>query len=98
MKLTWFHFCWKGLWSNEITYVIDVLPYKIALDKPITIQAGEKLEKIKFVPRINGTEMTLKTTDKEKLVYAAENLNTDTADLEIEGEDAKIDNIAYVID
>ena len=42
--------------------------------------------------------MNLKYTDNEKLVYTAENLNTDTANLEIEGKDGKIDNVAYVID
>ena len=73
-------------------------PHIITLDKPITVNAGEKLKKVKFNPKVNGTAMNLKYTDAEKLVYTAENLDTDTANLEIEGKDGKIDNIAYVID
>lgn len=78
--------------------IIWATPHIITLDKSITVNAGEKLEKVKFNPKINGTEMTLKTTDKGKLIYTAENLNTDTVNLEIEGKDGKIDNIAYVVD
>lgn len=74
------------------------VPHIIALNKAITINAGEEIEKVKFNPKINGAlPLKLKYTDKEKLIYEGENLNTDTIDLEIEGKDGKIDKIAYVI-
>jgi hypothetical protein len=84
--------------SDGCYTTIFTTPYKITLNKPLSILKGESLEKLKFVPRINGTEMQLKNVDEEKLTYVLENLKTDTVDLEIEGKDTKIDNIAYVID
>ena len=80
--------CYTIVWNK--TYIVT-------LDKAITINVGDRLEKVKFNPKINGAEMALKTTDTEKLIYTAENLNTDTANLEIEGKDGKIDKIAYTI-
>lgn len=77
--------------------LIFATPHIITLDKPITIGAGEKLEKVKFIPKVNDTELDLKYTDDEKLVYEKDGLDTDTVDLEIDGKDGKIDNIAYTI-
>lgn len=77
--------------------IIFAVPYIITLNKAITINAGEEIEKVKFNPKINGIPLKLKYTDKEKLIYEKENLDTDTVDLEIEGKDGKIDKIAYTI-
>lgn len=77
--------------------IIFAVPHIITLNKAITINAGEEIEKVKFNPKINGIPLKLKYTDKEKLIYEKENLDTDTVDLEIEGKDGKIDKIAYTI-
>ena len=77
--------------------IIFAVPHIITLNKAITINAGDKLERIKFNPKVNGEEMWLHTTDTEKLILRKENLDTDTVDLEIEGKDGKIDKIAYTI-
>ncbi|GFN35390.1 DUF6273 domain-containing protein [Tepidimicrobium xylanilyticum] len=77
--------------------IFAAVPHIITLNKAITINAGEEIEKVKFNPKINGTPLKLKYTDKEKLIYEKENLDTDTVDLEIEGKDGKIDKIAYTI-
>lgn len=82
---------------DEAYTIIFAIPHIITLDKPITINAGEKLERVKFNPKTNGNPMNLKYTDTEKLVYETENLNTDVVDLEIIGKDGKIDKIAYTI-
>lgn len=83
--------------SDGCYNVIWQIPYLITLDKPISIQSGEMIEKVKFSPKINGASLNLKSTDAEKLIYTGENLNTDTVNLEIEGKDGKIDKIAYTI-
>lgn len=77
--------------------IIFAVPHIITLNKAITINAGEEIEKVKFNPKINGIPLKLKYTDKEKLIYEKENLDTDTVDLEIEGKDGKIDKIVYTI-
>ena len=82
---------------DEAYTIIFAIPHIITLDKPITVNAGEKLERVKFNPKTNGNPMNLKYTDTEKLVYETENLNTDVVDLEITGKDGKIDKIAYTI-
>lgn len=84
-------------WSNEINYTITVIPYVLTLDKTINIQVGEKLDKIKFDARVNSKNLKLKSMDNEKIIYEGEMLDADTVNLEIEGKDGKIDNIAYTI-
>ncbi|OHW62894.1 hypothetical protein EUAN_06780 [Andreesenia angusta] len=84
-------------WSNEISYTLDVLRYAITLDKPITISAGEELQKIEINAKQGGVAMDLQSIDHEKLVYKANTPNSTVADIEIEGKDAKIDKIAYTV-
>jgi hypothetical protein len=79
------------------TILVYAVPHIITLDKAITITAGEKLEKIRFNPKQVNAAMSLKTTDTEKLVYKIEGLNTNTADVKIEGKDGEIDKIAYTV-
>lgn len=85
-------------WSNTISYTITAIPYTLTLDKAINITEGEKLDQVKFSAKVNGANLTLKSVDNEKLVFEGENLNATDVDLEIEGKDATIDKIAYVID
>lgn len=84
-------------WSNEITYVVTVIPYTLTLDKVINISTGQKLDQIKFKPKVNTSLLTLKSVDDEKLVYEGKNLNATNVDLEIQGTNATLDKIAYVI-
>ena len=74
-----------------------IYTYVLTLDKAINIQAGEKLEKLKFDAKVNTKKLNFKEIDNEKITYTGEMLNTDTVKLEIEGKDGKIDNIAYTI-
>jgi hypothetical protein len=71
--------------------------YIITLDKPITVSTNDALMKYKFNPKINGNDMNLTEVDNEKLIYKAENVEDNKVDLEIDGKDAKIDKIAYVV-
>lgn len=77
--------------------IIHAVPHIITLDKAININAGNKLERLKFNPKINNEEMNLQSTDVEKLIFKKENIDTDKVNLEIEGKDGKIDNISYII-
>lgn len=83
--------------ENGVYAVLFAIPHIITLNKAITIAAGDKLQRVKFIPKVNGIEMTLKSVDKEKMIYTVEGLNADTVNLEIEGTDGKIDNIAYIV-
>lgn len=83
--------------SDGAYTIVWATPHIITFDKPISINAGEKMEKVKFSPILNNNPMNLKSTDAEKLIFAAENLDTNIVDLEIEGKDATIDKLAYTI-
>lgn len=84
-------------WSNEIIYLITVIPYTLVLDKDININAGEKVDQVKFNAKVNNKNLKFKSMDNEKIVYEGKALNTTNVDLEIEGENGTIDKIAYVI-
>ncbi len=80
--------CYTFVWTKK---------YIITLDKPITVATTDNLMKYKFNPKINGNDMALKSVDNEKLVYGVDNLESTDVDLEIDGKNAKIDKIAYVV-
>jgi len=80
--------CYTAVWTKK---------YIITLDKPITLSTTDTLMKYKFNPKINGNDMNLTEVDNEKLIYKAENVEDNKVDLEIDGKDAKIDKIAYVV-
>ena len=80
--------CYTAVWTKK---------YTITLDKPITITTADNLIKYKFNPKINGNNMTLKEVDSEKLVYTTSDIEGNNVDLKIEGKDAKLDKIAYVV-
>lgn len=82
--------------SSGAYTIIPAVPHIITLDKPISISSGEKLERLKFNPKVNTEEMELHSTDAEKLIFRKD-MDTGTIDLEIEGKDGKIDNISYII-
>lgn len=84
-------------WSNEIAYTVTVIPYTLTLDKAINISAGEKLDRYKFDAYANDELLDFRSMDSEKIVYAGP-VEGNTVELKIEGKDAKIDNIAYVVD
>lgn len=84
-------------WSNQITYIVTVIPYTLTLDKVINIAEGESLEQVKFKAKVNNKNLALKSMDNEKIVFEGNALNTTEAELEIEGTNATIDKIAYVI-
>ncbi|WKY46013.1 DUF6273 domain-containing protein [Eubacteriaceae bacterium ES2] len=72
-------------------------PHVITLDKAITLTAGDELIKLKFNPKVNGTDMTLQEIDDEKLIFEKTSVGSETISLSITGEDAKIDKIAYTV-
>jgi len=78
--------------------VIFTTPHVIVLDKPITLAAGTNLTKLKFTPEINGSPMTLKEVDSEKLIYGKENVGSPDVVLKITGTDAVIDKVAYTVE
>lgn len=80
--------CYTAVWPKK---------YTITLDKPITITTADNLIKYKFNPKINGNDMVLKEVDSEKLVYTTSDIEGNNVDLKIEGKDAKLDKIAYVV-
>lgn len=80
--------CYNFIWA---------MPHLIKLDKSVTVNVGDVVEKIKFGAKLNGLSLNLKSVDIEKLVYEAIDLGTDTVVLEIEGKDGKLDKVAYVI-
>lgn len=84
-------------WSNQITYIVTVIPYTLTLDKTINIAEGESLDQVKFKAKVNNKNLALKSMDNEKIVFEGNALNTTEADLEIEGTNATIDKIAYVV-
>lgn len=73
------------------------LGFRITLDKPITVPTGAIMEQIMFSPKVNNTDMQVKITDSEKIIYTAD-IDADTVDLEIVGKDGIIDKIAYTVD
>lgn len=80
--------CYNFIWA---------MPHLIKLDKAVTVNVGDIIEKIKFGAKLNGLSLNLKSVDIEKLIYEAIALDTDTVALEIEGKDGKLDKVAYVI-
>lgn len=84
-------------WSNQITYIVTVIPYTLTLDKTINIVEGETLDQVKFKAKVNNKNLALKSMDNEKLVFEGKALDATNVDLEIEGENGTIDKIAYVI-
>lgn len=80
--------CYTIVWTKK---------YIITLDKPITITVTDALMKYKFNPKINGNNANLTEVDNEKLIYKVDNVEDNKVDLEIDGKDAKIDKIAYVV-
>ncbi|MFU0784572.1 DUF6273 domain-containing protein [Clostridium sp.] len=83
--------------SDGCYTVVWVKKYTITLDKPITATTADKLLQCKFTPKINGNAMELKEADEEKFVYTASDIEGNNVDLEIEGKDAKLDKVAYII-
>lgn len=73
------------------------LGFRVTLDKPITVPTGAIMEQIMFSPKVNNTDMQVKITDSEKIIYTAD-IDADTVDLEIVGKDGIIDKIAYTVD
>lgn len=84
-------------WSNEISYEITVIPYKITLDEAIDISKNDTLTKLKFTPKINDVEMELVSVEADKIVFAIEGVEGGKINLVIEGKDGEIDNVAYVV-
>ena len=80
--------CYNFIWA---------MPHLIKLDKVVTVNVGDIIEKIKFGAKLNGLSLNLKSVDIEKLIYEAIALDTDIVSLEIEGKDGKIGKVAYVI-
>ncbi len=76
---------------------IFTTPHVITLDKAITLAAGDELIKLKFNPKVNDADMTLKEIDDEKLIFEKTSVGSETISLSITGEDAKIDKIAYTV-
>ena len=71
--------------------------HRITLDKPITINAGEQLTKVHLEAKQADTALQLKEIDAEKYIYEGKDLNTNIADIEVDGEDTTLDKIAYTI-
>lgn len=71
--------------------------HTITFDKPITLNPGDKLIKLKFTPTINGAQVLLKEIDNEKLIYEKKDVGSESVTLKISGVDAKIDKIAYTV-
>ncbi len=76
---------------------IITTPHVITLDKPITLAANTDLIKVKFTPKVNDADMTLKEIDSEKQIFEKTNVGTTAVTLKIAGTDAKIDKLAYTV-
>lgn len=83
--------------SDGAYTIIWATPHVITLDKPITINAGEQLIKLHLEAKQAGTQLQLKEIDGEKYIYTGDGLDTNAADIEVDGEDATLDKIAYTI-
>lgn len=71
--------------------------YRITLDREVDKVGINEGQLIRFNPKINGKELNIKQIDKDKIIYTTDNLNTDTVDLEIEGNSCTLDKLNYVI-
>ena len=84
--------------SDGAYTIIWATPHRVTLDKPITINAGEQLIKLHLEAKQAGAQLQLKEIDGEKYIYTGDGLDTNAADIEVDGEDAILDKIAYTID
>lgn len=84
--------------SDGAYTIIWATPHVITLDKPITINAGEQLIKLHLEAKQAGAQLQLKEIDGEKYIYTGDDLDTNAADIEVDGEDTILDKIAYTID
>lgn len=83
--------------GDGVYTIVWATPHIITLDKPITITTTDAITKVKLNAKQAGVNMVLKEIDAEKHIYTAYNQNTNTVDIEVEGEDVTLDKLAYTI-
>lgn len=86
-----------GKSTRTYNFKVTAKKYKLTLDKNIESISNKQAEIIKFIPKINNKKLEIKQVEKDKIIYSISKLNTDTVNLEIEGNSCTLDKLSYVI-
>lgn len=83
--------------SDGCYQTIFTTPHLITLDRPIVISANTDIAKMKFEPRINDELMTISSMDSEKIIFTKTGMGVENVELNVVGENAKLDKLAYTV-